>query len=98
LRIISEAAVINFLNGFNRQPAGFLAALVSAHAVGDYRQPSFAMKFFIVGGFPIEVRVLIIFTLAANVAQARHFNVCSYMHVPMGQLSLPNSSAKGDQK
>ena len=94
MRVVAETLVINFADGFDRQPAGFLTALVSAHAVGDDGESSLAVEFLIVGGFPIKVGVLIVLALAANVTQGRHFNAGSHMHEVNGQSCLPNGRAE----
>ena len=80
LGIVAEGMIINFADRFHSEAAGFLAALVAAHAVGNYGEPSLALEFLISGWLPIEVGVLIVFALAAHVAQAGHFNSGFHIH------------------
>src|SRR5205807_7433279 len=60
LWIVAESVIIDFAYRLNRHAAGFLAALVSAHAVSDDCEPSLALEFRIAGGLPIEVGILIV--------------------------------------
>jgi len=69
-----ETLVVNFANGLNGEAAGFLAAFVSTHAVCDDSEATLALEFGGAGGLPIEVRVLVVFALAAYIAQAGYFN------------------------
>jgi hypothetical protein len=80
LRIVVEGLIINFANSLNRQAAGFLAAFVAAHAVGNHSESSLALEFLIADWLPIEVGVLIVFALAAHVAQAGYFNSGFHIH------------------
>jgi hypothetical protein len=80
LRIVMETLVVNFANGLNGKAAGFLAAFVAAHAVGDDSEATLALEFGRAGGLPIEVRVLVVFALAAYIAQAGYFNSGFHIH------------------
>src|ERR1700727_2577255 len=71
VRIVPDDVVVDFTDRLYRQPAGFLAAFVSAHAVGDYRQPSLTFKF-CSDRLPFENGILVVFALATHVATASH--------------------------
>src|ERR1700730_18496962 len=77
LRSIAEALVVDFADSLDCQTARFLAAFVSAHAIGNYGQPALALELLIAGGLPIEVRIFIVLTLPTDVGQASHFNAGS---------------------
>jgi hypothetical protein len=70
----------NFLDGIDGDAAGFLAAFVTAHAIGYYGQPALARKLFVVGRLPVSKLIFIVFSLAANVAHARQLNSRPYSH------------------
>src|SRR5208283_2247442 len=70
----------NFLDGLNRDAAGFLSTFVAAHAVGHDRQSALAREFLVVGGLPVSVLIFVVFSLAANVAHACQFNSRTYSH------------------
>jgi hypothetical protein len=74
LRIVVQGLFIHFANGLNGEAAGFLAAFVAAHAVCNHGESPFAAEFFVAGGLPIEVGILIVLALAAHVTEAGHFN------------------------
>src|SRR5579864_2662581 len=71
LRIRAEGILVDVTHGLDCEAAGFLSAFVPSHAVGDYGQAAFAEEFLIGLRLPVEVRILIIAALAANVGQAR---------------------------
>src|ERR1700733_1277147 len=80
LGIIAGVAFIDLSNGFHREAAGFLTALVASHAVGDYGEPAFALKFLISIRLPVEIGILVIFALAAYVGQAGHLDSGFHAH------------------
>jgi hypothetical protein len=80
LRVIVETLIVNFANGLNGEAAGFLAAFVSTHTIGDDGKASLALKVLCAGGLPIEVGVLIIFALATHIAQASYFDSGFHVH------------------
>ena len=71
LRIAVKFGIVDMAHGFDGEAAGFLSAFVSAHAVGDYGEAALAAEFVVGVGLPVEVGVLVIGTLAADVGQAR---------------------------
>src|SRR5258708_32661136 len=50
LGIVAEGMIIDFGNRLNRHAAGFLAALVPAHAVSDASEPPLAAGFLLAPG------------------------------------------------
>src|SRR5947209_20421108 len=54
LRIVTRTLIVDFANGFHGEATGFLTAFVSAHAVGDDSQSSFALKFGVACRLPIK--------------------------------------------
>jgi hypothetical protein len=70
----------HFLDRFDRDAAGFLATFVAAHAIGHNRQSALAREFLVARWFPVCVVVLVIFSLAANVAEARQLYSGPYSH------------------
>ena len=73
-RIAGDAVGIYLFDDFNRDAAGFLAAFVPAHAVGDDRQPALEPELLIVRRLPIGIAVFIIGSLAAHIAETRQLN------------------------
>jgi hypothetical protein len=69
-RVAGSGVGVDDFDDLDRDAAGFLAALVSAHAVGDNGQASLRGELRVVGRFPVGIAVLIIFTLTANIAEA----------------------------
>src|SRR5882672_10128606 len=92
--IVADGTIIDFANGFNRHAAGFLAALVSSHAVGNYRESSLALEFFVAGRLPIEVGVFIVFALAAYVAKAGHLHSGFHIHAINRHFFTTSPSAR----
>ena len=74
LRISVEVAIVEIADGFHREAAGFLPAFVASHAVGDDRETSFAAKFGVGFGFPIEKGVFVVRALEAHIGQAGGFD------------------------
>ena len=79
-RIAGVGLGIDLFDGLNRDAAGFLAAFVSAHAVRHNGQPALQRELRIAGRFPVGIAVLIIFSLAAHIAQARQLNTGPNFH------------------
>src|SRR5579883_148195 len=76
--------VINVLDGLDGEAAGFLAAFVSTHPVGDEGQSSLLLESLVTLGLPVGKRILIVFALAAHVAQAGDFDSRTNLHTPLG--------------
>src|ERR1700757_2080775 len=74
LGVASEIAIVNMTHGFHRETAGFLAAFVSAHAVGDGSETAFAAEIIVRIGLPVKERVFIIAALQADIGKARGLN------------------------
>jgi hypothetical protein len=53
---------------------------VTSHAIGHNRESSLAGEFFVVGRLPVSKLVFIVFSLAANVAEAGQLNSGPYSH------------------
>ena len=60
--------------GLDGDPAGFLSAFVSTHAVGHDGQATFAAEFLVGIGLPVEKGILVIVALQADVGQAGGFD------------------------
>src|SRR6266849_6783118 len=73
-RIAGDRVAIHLFDNLNRDAAGFLAALVPAHAIGHDRQPALQQELLIVRGLPIGIAVFIVCALAADVAEACQLN------------------------
>ena len=58
--ILASTIRINFLDGFDGNAAGFLAALVTAHAVGHNRQSAGLLKLLPAKRFPIGITVFVV--------------------------------------
>jgi hypothetical protein len=71
---------VNFLDGFDCQATGFLSALVATHSVGDKREPSLLLKSLFRLRLPIGEGILVVFALAANIAQAAYFDSGTNLH------------------
>src|SRR5579859_410065 len=74
LRVVPKATLVDVTHGLDRETAGFLATLVSAHAVGDDSEAAFAEEVLVGVGLPIKIGIFIIGALAADVGQARHLD------------------------
>src|SRR5690349_18406978 len=72
--IARDRVGIHLLDSFGCDPAGFLPAFISAHAVGHDGQAAFQRKGLIVIRLPIGVTVFIVFSLAANITEAPELN------------------------
>jgi hypothetical protein len=79
-RIPGVAIGVDLFDGLNRDAAGFLATFVSAHAIGHDGQTALPRELRIAGRFPVGVAVFIIFSLAADIAQAGQLNTCPNFH------------------
>src|SRR5690242_1360652 len=77
---ITRAVVVDILNGFYRETAGFLSAFIPAHAVSDEGEPAFLLEVRVVVRFPVREKVLVVLALAANVRQAGHFDAWPNVH------------------
>ena len=64
-------------DGLDGDAASLLPALISAHPVGDDGESPLSPEFGVVLWFPVEIGILIVGALMANVAEARHFNARS---------------------
>jgi hypothetical protein len=53
---------------------------VTAHAVRHNGESTLARELFVGGGLPVSVLVLVIFSLAANIAHAGQLNSRAYSH------------------
>src|ERR1700730_424902 len=65
---------IQFFDRLHRDAAGFLAAFISAHAVGHDGQPALQRELLIAGRFPVGIAVFIVISLAADITEARQLN------------------------
>src|SRR5437764_5028089 len=97
LRVITETLIVDLANRLHRQAAGFLTALVSAHTVGNHGESALALKFCFTGRLPIKKGVLVVFALAANIAQAGHFNSGFHIHAVDRHFSLPTYQRGSDR-
>src|SRR5215831_5109198 len=86
-RPIGTLAFVNAQDRFNRQVAGFLAALITAHAVRDDRQATFALEVTVRFGLPIEREVFVVLATATDIALTGHFDPGPDLHRPHGELS-----------
>ena len=96
LHIVVRSISKDFLDGFHRYAAGFLSAFVTAHTVGHNGQSAFAREFLITAGFPVRGLVFVIFSLAANVAEAGQVNSGPYSHYTFCVPSYAECSESGD--
>ena len=60
LRVAGGIAFINVTHGFHGDAAGFLAAFVSAHAIGNDRKPPLLVELFVGIRLPIDKGILIV--------------------------------------
>src|SRR4029077_4725670 len=74
LRIVAKGIVVDVAHGLDGEATGFLPALVTAHAVGDDGETAFAEEFLLGVGLPIDVGILVIGALTADVGEARRFD------------------------
>src|SRR5437660_5132859 len=72
--------IVDTLDGFYREPTGFLPAFISAHPIRHQREPSFSLELLVILGFPIGKRVFIVLALAADIAQASDLDSGSNLH------------------
>jgi hypothetical protein len=70
----------NLFDRVDGNATGFLTAFVAAHSVGNNCKSALAREFFIAGGLPVSVLVLVVIPLAANVAQAGQLYSGPYLH------------------
>ena len=68
------------LNCFDGDVAGDLSAFVTAHSIGDYREPAYPLKNRIILGLPISVAVFVVLALAADISQSSDFNSRTKSH------------------
>ena len=74
LGIAGEVAIVEMAYGFDRDPAGFLPAFVSTHAVGHDGQAPLAAEFLVRIRLPVEKGILVILALQADVGQTGGFD------------------------
>jgi hypothetical protein len=74
LRISAERVVVDVAHGFDGEAAGLLSSFVSAHAVSNDGEAALAKEFLVGVGLPIEIGILVIASLAADVGQAGGFD------------------------
>src|SRR5579871_5398631 len=80
LRSVDHYSLVHFAYRFDCQAARLLPALVSAHAVGNDRQAPGALKFLVAVRLPVKERILVVFALAAYIAQAGNFDSGFHIH------------------
>ena len=78
LGIAGEIAIVEMADGLDRDPAGFLTAFVSTHAVGHDGEAPLAAEFLICIRLPVEKGILVILALQADVGQAGGFDPWSW--------------------
>jgi hypothetical protein len=72
--------LVDFPNRFHGEAASLLPAFVTAHAISDYRQAAFALKFLVPIRLPIEIGILVVFALAAHIGKAGDLNSGFHAH------------------
>jgi len=78
--LLGIACAVNFNDRVHSDSTGVLTAFGATHAVRNHCQSAQTLELGIVLGLPIAKAVLIILTLAADVAQAGKFQPWSYLH------------------
>ena len=70
LRVAAEVVIVDVADGLDGETAGFQAAFVSAHAVGDDGKTPFAAKLFFALRLPIQKGVFVVGAEQADIGQA----------------------------
>jgi len=70
LGIACGSILVDMAHGFDGQTTGLLSTFVSSHAVGDHGQAALASKILVGVGLPVEMGILVVAALAADVGQA----------------------------
>src|ERR1035438_6990579 len=80
LRIDAKGMVVDVAYGLDCDATGLLSAFVTAHAVGDHGEAALTTEFLVGVGLPIEIGILVIAALTADVGQAGRFDpgLCSF--------------------
>jgi hypothetical protein len=74
LRIAAKGIVVDVAHGLDGEATSFLPAFVTAHAVGDDGETALAEEVLVGVGLPIEIGILVIGALTADVGEARRFD------------------------
>jgi hypothetical protein len=80
LSVVAEVILVHFSNRLHGEATGFLPAFVATHAVSDYGEATFALKFLISLRLPVEIGILVIFALAAYVGKAGYIHSGFHAH------------------